>query len=401
MSYTPPQEILEKYADLLINFALGNCKGIKPGDVVWMRLHESAKPFYAPLRNAILKAGGHPLIQYYPDGVGAAEEYDLSSPKQLEFGFDKYYGGIIEQVDHMVYVISEADKYELQDVEPSRIITKNNALRSYMKQRNAKESAGKFTWTIGMYGTPAMAADVGLSEEEYWGQIIKACYLDAVDPKVEWKRVTEEIERVREALNALSIQKLHVEGEHIDLWVGLGANRQWLGGSGANIPSFELFVSPDWRQTNGEIFFNQPLYRYGNSIEGIKLRFKDGVVVESSATKGEALLKELLATENADKIGEYSLTDGSLSRITHLMGETLYDENMGGTEGNTHLAVGNAYQSSYTSDPSTVTDQQWKDWGYNQSQEHTDIISTEKRTVTAILPDGSEKIIYSDGHFTL
>ena len=183
--------------------------------------------------------------------------------------------------------------------------------------------------------------------------------------------------------------------------VKIGPGRKWLGGSGRNIPSFELFISPDWRGTNGWIKFNQPLYRYGNMVTGIELRFKDGVVVDAKAKDNEKLIKDMIAVENADKIGEYSLTDARFSRITKFMGETLYDENVGGKYGNTHLALGNAYRDSYDGDLKKMKSADWKKLGYNESAVHTDIISTTNRTVTATLVDGTKKIIYQNGQFQI
>src|SRR4051812_4296652 len=133
MPYTPPQVILEKYADLLINFALGDGKGVQPGETVWMRLHESAKPMYVPLRNAIIKAGGNPIIQYMADGVGAADVYELSSDTQLSFFPEKFYKGLVDQIDHMVYLISEYDKFELQSADPKKMMQAQRALMPYME----------------------------------------------------------------------------------------------------------------------------------------------------------------------------------------------------------------------------------------------------------------------------
>jgi aminopeptidase len=161
-----------------------------------------------------------------------------------------------------------------------------------------------------------------------------------------------------------------------------------------------VFISPDWRGTSGHIEFNQPLYRYGNLIEGIKLDFREGRVVNFSASKNENVLKSMIATKNADKIGEFSLTDKRLSRIDKFMAETLFDENISGPWGNTHLALGSSYHDSYTGDPAKVTRFQWASMGYNNSVVHTDIISTTKRTVTAYLEDGSSQVIYKDGEFT-
>jgi len=401
MSYVPSDEILEKYANLLVNYALGGGTGIKPGEVVQVTVPECAKPMFVPLRTAILKAGGHPIMQYIPTDVDMAGYFAQQSNEQLDFFAKDYYKGMIDQIDHSINIISESDKHELEGVDPKRIMRQLAARHLYRQWRVQKETAGKFTWTLALYGTEAMAAEVNMSLEEYWEQIINACYLDEVDPIAVWTEKATALERIKDKLNALKVKKFHVLGEGVDLWVGCGPNRQWLGGGGRNIPSFEIFISPDWRQTEGTISFNQPLFYLGTLIEGVKLEFKEGKVVFASATRNEALLKEMIAVENADKIGEFSLTDASFSRITKVMAEVLYDENMGGEQGNTHIALGEAYQDSYTGNPSTVTDAQWKEWGYNRSAVHTDIISTTKRTVTAHLEDGGEKIIYDNGHFTV
>ena len=190
-------------------------------------------------------------------------------------------------------------------------------------------------------------------------------------------------------------------GEDIDLHLTVGSDRKWLAGRGSNVPSFEIFTTPDWRGTEGWINFNQPLYRYGQLIKGVRLEFKDGLVVKAEADENEDMLKEMIATENANKIGEYSLTDKRFSRITKFMGETLFDENVGGEFGNTHLAVGSAYRESYRGNPADVTEEQWEELGFNNSVVHTDIVSTTDRKVTATLGDGSEVVIYENGMFTL
>ena len=212
----------------------------------------------------------------------------------------------------------------------------------------------------------------------------------------------KEIEEIKDKLDALEIDTLHIKGDDVDLQVQIGENRKWLSGGGKNIPSFEIFTSPDWRGTNGFIRFNQPLYYSGKRISGVELTFKNGVVTASSATENEDALKEMIAQENADKVGEFSLTDRRHSRITRFMATTLFDENMGGTFGNTHIALGNAYKDTYTGDMATVSEEQWSQMGYNSCPKvHTDIISTSDRTVTARLRNGTERIIYKDGQFAL
>jgi aminopeptidase len=110
----------------------------------------------------------------------------------------------------------------------------------------------------------------------------------------------------------------------------------------------------------------------------------------------------MIAQENADKAGEFSLTDKRHSKITRFMATTLYDENRGGAFGNTHIALGNAYKDTFTGDMSTVTEDQWAAMGYNSCPKvHTDIVSTSDRTVMARLRSGEERVIYADGQFLL
>jgi aminopeptidase len=403
--YTPPQKILERYADVLVNFALGGGKGIKKGDVVLVTASEVAKPLYIEIIKAIRKSGGHIIGRYFPDDT---PEYNFdrefflkATDEQLKFFPAKLTRGQIDEEDHSIYIIAETNKRALQGVDPKKMMARGVAWKPAMDWRNEKENKGKFTWTLGLYGTPAMAKEARMSEKKYWDQIIKACFLDKPNPVKEWEKVSKQVEGYKNKLNKLNIEKVHIEGPDADLWVKIGEKKSWQGGTGRNIPSFELFTSPDWRGTNGWIRFNQPLYRYGNLIEGIELEFKDGKVVKSKAKKNEKVLKAMIATENADKVGEYSLTDRRFSRITKFMGETLYDENVGGPNGNTHLALGNSYHDCYKGDPSKVSKAEWKRLGYNDSSVHTDIVSTAPRTVTAYLPNGKKKVIYKNGQFTL
>lgn len=410
--YTPSPEILTKYADVMVNFALRGGKGIKKGDVVRLSASESAKPLYTAICNAIVKAGGHVIGNYAPDEEKGDKRRNISSSRyfyenateeQINFFPAKYLRGLIDTIDHSLFILADKDPHALEGIDPKKMMQRGQALKPFMDWRKEKEHKGKFFWSIALYGTPAMAKEAGLSEKEYWAEIIKACYLDKKDPIAEWKKVYRDIDKYKDRLNKLSpkIDKLHVKGVDVDLWITLGEKRAWKSGSGANIPSFEIFTSPDWRGTNGWIRFNQPLYRYGAKVTGIQLWWKDGKVIKATAKTNEKLLKEMIATKNADKMGEYSLTDKRHSRITKFMAETLFDENMGGPQGNTHLAVGMSYQDCYAGDVSKMTKKLAEKLGYNDSSVHTDMISTTKRTVTAHLKDGTEKIIYDNGEFVL
>jgi len=402
--YKPPKKILKKYADVLVNFALGSGKGFKKGEVVRLVASESAKPLYAELRKAILKAGGHMISKYIPDDTKelnlSRDFYKLASQEQLEFFPKKYIRGLVDQIDHSVAIISETYKLALEGIDPEKIMTTAQAMKPFKEWLDEKEDKGKFTWTYALYATPEMARYANLSLKEFWQQIIKGCFLDFDQPISKWQSVFKKIELYRKKLNSLPIDKLHIEGEGINLWVRLGKKRKWAGGSGRNIPSFEIFTSPDWRGTNGRIKFNQPLFRDLHLVKDIELEFKNGIVVSAKASRNEKYLKKMIKTPGADKIGEFSLTDARFSKIDKFMAGTLYDENFGGRYGNTHIALGKSFHDCYDGDPTKVSKKKRQTLGFNDSAIHCDIVSTTKRTVTAYLRDGSKKVIYKNGKFT-
>lgn len=406
-NYPPSEAVLKKYADVLVNFALGGGKGIKKGDVVNIVGPEVSKPLFMAVRNAVLEAGGHTILQYNPNEEDrynfGAEFFERANGQQLDFFPKKYFRGLVDQIDHTVFILGDTNPHALEKIDPKKIMRRGEAMKLYRQWRDKKERTGNYFWTIALWGTPAMAHEAGLSIDAYWEQIIKACFLDEKNPIAKWREIYRQMAGYLRKLNALSprIEKLHVEGEDADLWITLGAQRRWLGGEGRNIPSFEIFTSPDWRGTDGWIRFNQPLYHYGTRASDIELWFKGGRVIKSSAKTGERMLKEMIRTPNADKIGEFSLTDKRFSRITKFMADTLFDENIGGPQGNTHIALGSAYADTFAGNVSKFTPKMMREYGFNDSSVHTDIISTTKRRVTAHLAGGKTKIIYDNGEFVL
>lgn len=398
--YLPDKRILQNYAKVLVDFALNSGAGIKKGEVVSLQFDTVALPLAHAVYLQILASGGFPIVRM-SDDIFSKEMYTHGSNEQLLFFPKKYIRSFIDTVDHRIALLAERDPLYLKDVDPKKIMLSNKSTSLVRKWLFEKEDRGRMTWTLALFGTPGMAEQAGISLEEYWEQIISACFLDAKDPLAQWRAVFKGLEKIRTTLSTMRIQKLHVVAQDTDLWITVGENRKWLGGGGRNIPSFEVFTSPDWRGTTGHIHFDYPLYRYGNIIKDVHLTFEKGKVIKARASKNESLLKALIAQKNADKIGEYSLTDTRFSRINHFMANTLYDENFGGKWGNTHLAVGTSYHDTYTKDPKTLTAKKLKELGYNESPEHCDIMATHNREVTATLESGATKVIYKDGKFTV
>lgn len=402
--YIPEEKILKNLANVLINFALNSGEGVKKGEVVYVMLNEIAKPMLLPLQEAILKSGAHMILCYLPAEFERDRDetrlfYELANEEQLNFFPEDYIKARVDTIDHVVLLLSTYDHNYYQGIDQSRIAQRNRVWKKYMDMRFKKEYEGKLTWVLTDYPSPAMAEAASMTIEEYWDQVIKACYLDEEDPIARHRDTMRKTQQIIDKLNSLGIESLHVEGEDVDLHIVMGPERVFCGGTGRNIPSFEVFTSPDARYTNGWIKFNQPLYRNGQIIRGIRLEFKDGNVVNYSADENYEALKAMLETdEGARRVGEFSLTDKRFSRIDRIMANTLFDENFGGEYGNTHIALGQSYRDAIANQEK-YSDEELKAMGFNDSAIHTDIISTSNRRVTAKLKDGRELVIYENGEF--
>lgn len=214
----------------------------------------------------MLKSGGHPVVDIVPDGLQRSF-FHLANDEQMNFRPMKRLLATVDECDHRLFIIAEHEKYELAGIDGARVMNRYKTIRPFREAIQKKENAGKLTWTLGLYGTEAMAAFAGMSLQEYWGEIINACFLDNENPIARWQETEAKLAELTTKLTNLQIEWLHVVGEDADIRVKLGKNRKWLGGSGRNIPSFEVFTSPDWRGTEGWIRYNMPLSYQGNIIK--------------------------------------------------------------------------------------------------------------------------------------
>lgn len=398
--YTPDKKILENYAKVMVDFALGKGKGIKEKEVVYLQYDSEALPLAIAVFKRILEKGAYPIVRGSDESFQKTM-FEVARDDQLKFFPKEYTKSLVNTIDHRIYLIAPTDPFLLKNIDPRKIIISNSEKQMLRRWLFEKEDRGKLTWTLCLYGTEGMAREAELSIKEFWQEIINACYLGSEDPIPTWKKTFQQITELKNKLNKLPVDKFHMISEKTDLYISMGEKRIWQGGGGVNIPSFEIFTSPDWRGINGKIFFNFPLYRYGNIIKNIQLKFKDGVVIKATADKNEKLLQEMIKQKNADKIGEFSLTDTRFSKISRFMANTLYDENFGGESGNSHLAVGTSYHDCYDGDVKKMNTKDWEDLGFNESVEHCDIINTNPKTVEAIMKDGTKKIIYKNGIFMI
>lgn len=390
----------EKYADVLI-WALKTAKSkkLEKRAVVAVRFDLPALPLAEALHARLLDLGLNPVMRALGTPTMERDFYEKADRSQLVFippGEEE----LLRNLNGSIFLHAPASLTHLGRTDPKKIgkvAVARKPLRDILRRR---EEQGTYGWTLCAYPTDEMARHAGLTPGKYAAQVVRACYLDRKDPVSEWREVHRNAAAIKKWINSLGIRELHVESENIDLRLVPGEQRRWIGVSGHNIPSFEIFVSPDWRGTRGVYFADQPSFRSGNYVEGVRLVFRRGSAVKVSAAKGESFVEKQLAMDRgANRVGEFSLTDKRLSRINHFMANTLYDENFGGRYGNCHLAVGSSYSDTFLGDPKELDEAKKKALGFNDSALHWDLVNTEKKTVTAILADGKRMVIYENGRF--
>ena len=391
---------LQRYAQVLIwGLKTARMERFKKGDIVLIRYDMPALPLAEVVYTHLLEMGLNPVQRTSFSPRMEHDYYSLSNTKQLVFktpGDEE----LFKAIHGSISLRAPASITHLSDVRAEKI-GKVAVARKYLNDiLDRREAEGKFGWTLCVYPTTELARHAGLTEEEYSEQIINACSLKKTDPVAWWKNIYNDAQSIKKWLNSMKVIRYIIESEHVDLKVTPGLKRKWVGLSGHNIPSFELFLSPDWRGTEGTFYADQPTYRSGNYVKGIHLFFKAGSVERASAEQGEEFLKKQIAMDNgANKLGEFSLTDKRFSKISTFMANTLYDENFGGKSGNCHVALGASYSDTFDGNAAELTPDKKKELGFNDSALHWDLVNTEKKRVIAHLASGKHITIYEDGKF--
>jgi len=402
---TPKQ--LDNYADVMIwalrdaRAATGDGAVYSPGDIIMLQYQPSAGSLAERIYARLLDAGFHVKLQPMPHFAMDKIYYDHAQGGQLDLimpGTKELYGRINGRI-----VLTAPDSLtHLAGCDPAKMARSSLAAKPLQKIVDRREAAGLYGWTLCMLPTAALAAQAQLTLPEYAAEIVKACYLDQPDPIAKWRDTMAKIGQVKDWLTSLPIEHVHVQSEdgETDLKVWLGEKRRWLGGSGHNIPSFEVFTSPEAGRAEGRFHANEASFKLGRYVRGVRLEFAGGRVVKATAEAEEEFVRSRV---NLDKgsclIGEFSLTDRRFSEITRFMASTLFDENVGGRNGNTHIAIGRAYTDAYAG-PEKMTPALAKKLKFSDSSEHWDLVATTPRVVTAHLRGGGTQVIYRDGQFT-
>jgi len=391
---------LEKYADVLL-WGLRTARKTKfrKGDIILIQYERPALQLAEILFRKIVDMGVHPDQRI---GLTFGMEqgfFEKADDEQLVFippGEKELYGNI----NGRIFLRAPESLTHLKNIDSSRIskvLVSRKPLKDILDKR---EEGGFYSWTLCTYPTHELARQAKTTTRHYTSQIIKACYLDKENPVKEWESILKNVHGIKKWLNSLMIKTLRVQSKNIDLTITPGEKRKWSGVSGHNIPSFEIFFSPDWRGTEGTYYANLPSFRSGNYVKGVHLTFQKGVVVKIKAEEGqEFATKQIAMDTGASRVGEFSLTDRRFSRIDRFMADTLFDENFGGNHGNSHIAVGSSYTDSYTGSLANMTKALKKKLGFNDSALHWDLVNTEPKVVTAHLASGKNLVIYEDGMF--
>jgi len=391
---------LSRYADVLLwGLQTARSRKLAKNDLVLLRFDMAAVRLAEVLYAKLLKTGAHPLLRMNPTASMEHDYYALANDHQLIYippGEETLFAGL----NGSISIYAPQSLTHLAEIDPKRIgkaAVARKKLRDLMEKR---ENLGKFSWTLCIFPTAGLAKHARISQKTYAAQIAGACFLNTRSPVAHWQRIHKEAQSIKRWLNRMPVNYLHVESENVDLRMSLGESRRWVGISGRNIPSFEIFVSPDWRGTRGAYYADQPSYRSGNYVKDVRLEFEKGRLVKIGAAEGQNFVEQQLRMdEGAGRLGEFSLTDKRFSRINIFMANTLYDENFGGKYGNCHIALGSSYSNTYSGKPVELTKQTKRKLGFNQSALHWDFVNTEKKRVSAQLKTGKKITIYENGKF--
>ncbi len=396
------EKTIKKYCDVLLWALKTARKGpCRKNEIIMIRYELPALRLAEALQGRLFDTGMNPVLRVGMTPQMEKQFYMKANKKQLVFqppGERELY----QKLNGSIYLHAPDSLTHLSDVDSKKIGKAAVARKSLKDILDRREETGKFSWTLCLFPTAELAKQAKLSLARYAEQVMKACYLDRKNPVEEWKKTYRSALQIKKWLNRMRIERLHVESNRTDLQLTPGEKRRWVGVTGHNIPSFEIFLSPDWRGTEGVYFADQPSYRNGNYVERVKLTFKKGKVVKSQAATGESFLAKQAALDpGAARVGEFSLTDKRFSRIDRFMANTLFDENYGGQHGNCHLALGSSYSDTFAGDNSRLTKDRKKKLGFNDSALHWDLVNTEDKRVTAYLAGGNKVVIYEDGMFTM
>lgn len=327
---------------------------VKPGDKVILSGGSEAIPFLVELYKEVILQKGLPIVK-----VGLPDINDFfykHATKEQLAHFPDYWMDTVKQADCYIGVNTSLNTRELSNCD-SEIMTAR-AKRMWPISDYVCNTRDKIRRCTVAYPVRALAQDAEMSLTEYENFVYGACLQD-------WKKIGKEMDKLGRKF--AKGKEIHLIGEGIDLKFSIEGKNCICSKGEENMPDGEMFMAPVRESLNGWINFDYPSVRDGKEVTDIELKFKDGKVVECSASKNEDFLKEMLAVdENASYVGEFGI--GFNKKVNKFTKDLLFDEKIGGT---IHLALGCAYKDN---------------GGGNDSAIHWDIVKSMKKA--KIVMDG-------------
>ncbi|HON89367.1 MAG TPA: aminopeptidase [Spirochaetales bacterium] len=407
----------EKYADVLLSAV-----NLQEGQNLLIR----AEPYHLEFA-AILAAQAYNRGARYVRFDNNEMENPLLYKSRIEYSKEKYLDYVpelrinatkimIEEDWALIAIRAPEDPDLLAQLDPARNAKASKAIAMAMKPYTSRISNNEIAWLVAFNPTPKLAGKImnmnpsQEAVEALWQILIPILRLDNPDPAHFWVEHGMTLSERAHKLNNLHLDRLHFEGPGTDLTIGLMEGSIWHGGpdntqSGRrfspNIPTEEVFTSPDFRRTDGKVQFTCPVFvpSVGKTITGGWLLFKDGKVIDYGAQEGKDVLDTYFSLDdNARFLGEVALVDTSspIFKSGKTFYNILFDENAA-----CHIALGSAYPGCLKNG-STMSDEELTKAGANVCSVHTDfMIGSPDVAVTGITADGKRIPIIADGVFKL
>ena len=333
---------IEKLARLLARY----CIDVKPGERILIIGSSVALPLVTETYREVMRAGGHPLLNWKEEPF-AEIMYEEGSEEQLRYIHEPV-RQVFDTYEARIHIAGSRNTRTLSGADPQKQRIRTEATRELLHTMMRRSAAGEMRWVTTLFPTHAQAQEADMSLRDYEAFVYGACHVDKPDPLAEWQRLSIRQQKLVEWL--VGKDEVKVTGPHVDLSLSI-AGRTFINSDGRrNMPSGEIFTGPVEESVNGWIEFTYPAIYGGREVEGIRLQFEDGKVVEASAKKNEAFLLTVLDTDpGARYLGEFAVgTNNGIDRFTK---STLFDEKIGGTM---HLAVGAGYPETGSQNESAV-----------------------------------------------
>jgi aminopeptidase len=322
---------IERWAHTLVHY----CLYVKAGETVAIRATPLAAPLVEAVYREVLRVGAHPLPLIELESL---EEILLREGNESQLAtINPMLSTTAESVDAQLTIGSKSNTKNMSNIDPARLATRRQAGQTILKTRRNREQAGKFRWSLTLYPTEAYAQDAEMSLSEFEEFVFEACFLNDLDPIARWQEISAQQQRLVDWLKGR--RNVHIKGEGTDLRLSI-KDRIFINSDGKrNFPSGEFFTGPVEESANGVITFDIPASYEGHAIEGVRLVFRNGKVMEASARQGQTFLDQMLELDTGARyLGEFAF--GNNARMTRGIKNTLFDEKLGGT---VHLALGASY----------------------------------------------------------